>query len=69
MSGLVGHDVQWQEWRAAIDGGRMHHAWLLTGPSVLANHCQKSHCGWQRLRLGVPGAGALGVNSPSSVKR
>ncbi len=35
MSELVGHETPWQEWRAAMAGGRMHHGWLLTGPSGL----------------------------------
>jgi DNA polymerase-3 subunit delta' len=29
---FVGHDEAWHEWRAAMAGGRMHHAWLLAGP-------------------------------------
>lgn len=33
MSGLLGHGEAWRDWRAAIAGGKMHHAWLLTGPS------------------------------------
>lgn len=28
---LIGHDSAWREWRDAIAGGRMHHAWLLAG--------------------------------------
>lgn len=28
---LVGHDAAWREWREAIAGSRMHHAWLLAG--------------------------------------
>ena len=31
MSGMVGHEAAWREWRSAIGGGRKHHAWLLTG--------------------------------------
>lgn len=31
MSALLGHEEAWREWRAAMAGGRMHHAWLLTG--------------------------------------
>jgi DNA polymerase-3 subunit delta' len=26
-----GHDEAWREWRAALSGQRMHHAWLLAG--------------------------------------
>lgn len=27
----AGHDDPWREWRAALAGERMHHAWILTG--------------------------------------
>ena len=27
----IGHDEAWREWRAALAGERMHHAWLLSG--------------------------------------
>ncbi|PLK25866.1 AAA family ATPase [Novosphingobium sp. TH158] len=29
---LIGHDDAWREWRAAMAGERMHHAWMLVGP-------------------------------------
>lgn len=32
---LIGHDEPWREWRDAMAGSRMHHAWLLTGKSGL----------------------------------
>lgn len=28
---LVGHEVPWAEWRAAMGGPRMHHGWILAG--------------------------------------
>lgn len=28
---LLGHDAPWASWRAAMQGQRMHHAWLLAG--------------------------------------
>ncbi len=28
---LIGHDIPWAEWRAAIAGPRMHHGWILAG--------------------------------------
>jgi len=28
----AGHEEPWREWRAALAGPRMHHAWLLAGP-------------------------------------
>ncbi|MCA0904760.1 DNA polymerase III subunit [Qipengyuania aquimaris] len=32
---LVGHDDAWAEWRSALGGARMHHAWLLAGKKGL----------------------------------
>lgn len=32
---LLGHDAAWQEWRKAMGGARMHHAWLLAGKKGL----------------------------------
>jgi DNA polymerase III subunit delta' len=28
---LLGHEAAWREWREAMAGARMHHAWLLAG--------------------------------------
>lgn len=28
---LIGHQEPWREWRAALQSGRMHHAWILAG--------------------------------------
>ncbi|MGX7895277.1 DNA polymerase III subunit delta' [Tsuneonella sp. HG222] len=28
---LTGHEEPWRAWRAALEGDRMHHAWLLSG--------------------------------------
>lgn len=28
---FIGQDAAWQEWLAALESGRMHHAWLLSG--------------------------------------
>ena len=30
-SDLLGHEAAWQDWRSAMSGERMHHAWLLSG--------------------------------------
>jgi DNA polymerase-3 subunit delta' len=32
---LLGHDSAWREWREAMSGARMHHAWLLSGKKGL----------------------------------
>lgn len=32
---MIGHQEAWEAWRAALAGGRMHHAWLLTGRAGL----------------------------------
>ena len=29
---LSGHEEAWREWRSALAGPRMHHAWMLAGP-------------------------------------
>lgn len=28
---MIGHEEPWREWRAALQSGRMHHAWILAG--------------------------------------
>jgi DNA polymerase-3 subunit delta' len=32
---LSGHEEAWREWRAALGGPRLHHAWMLAGPRGL----------------------------------
>jgi DNA polymerase-3 subunit delta' len=32
---LLGHEEAWRDWRGAVAGGRMHHAWILAGPRGL----------------------------------
>jgi DNA polymerase-3 subunit delta' len=32
---LIGHEEAWREWREALAGARMHHAWLLAGKKGL----------------------------------
>jgi DNA polymerase-3 subunit delta' len=32
---LSGHQDAWREWRAALNGPRLHHAWMLAGPRGL----------------------------------
>lgn len=31
MSGYIGHDEAWSQWRNALAGERMHHGWILSG--------------------------------------
>lgn len=31
MTPLIGHETAWDEWRGAMAGHRMHHAWILAG--------------------------------------
>jgi DNA polymerase III subunit delta' len=31
MSGYIGHDEAWTQWRDALAGERMHHGWILSG--------------------------------------
>lgn len=35
MNQMIGHEEPWREWRDAMAGPRMHHAWLLAGKSGL----------------------------------
>ncbi len=35
MTQMLGHQEPWREWRDAMAGPRMHHAWLLAGKSGL----------------------------------
>lgn len=32
---MIGHENAWREWREGMAGERMHHAWLLAGPTGL----------------------------------
>ncbi|WP_246027270.1 AAA family ATPase [Novosphingobium umbonatum] len=32
MAMMLGHEAPWREWRQAMAGHRMHHAWILSGP-------------------------------------
>lgn len=32
---MLGHDEPWRQWHAAVEGPRMHHAWLLAGKKGL----------------------------------
>ncbi|MXP28491.1 AAA family ATPase [Porphyrobacter algicida] len=35
---LIGHEGPWREWRSALAGERIHHAWLLTGKAGLGKY-------------------------------
>ncbi|MBY6217731.1 AAA family ATPase [Qipengyuania aquimaris] len=52
---LVGHEEAWAQWRAAMGGERMHHAWLLAGKKGLgkASFAQAA----ARELLGADGSG------------
>lgn len=52
---LVGHEAAWSQWRSALGGERMHHAWLLAGKKGLgkASFAQAA----ARELLGAAGAG------------
>lgn len=45
--GLIGHDDAWAQWRAAMAGPRMHHAWILGGKKGLG----KAHFAQEAARL------------------
>ena len=50
---IFGHDAAEAEALAALTGGRMHHAWLLTGPKGIG----KATLAWRMARFLVSGAG------------
>ena len=50
---LLGHDSAWVQWRAAMAGDRMHHAWLLAGKRGLG----KTHFALAAARMLVAEAG------------
>jgi DNA polymerase-3 subunit delta' len=50
---LAGHDEAWREWRAALGGERMHHAWILSGRRGVG----KAAFAWQAARELVGGTG------------
>ncbi|MFC0203093.1 AAA family ATPase [Novosphingobium soli] len=49
-----GQEAAWQEWTAAIASGRMHHAWLLSGPKGLGKRSFARAAAAELVRL--PGA-------------
>jgi DNA polymerase-3 subunit delta' len=60
--GLIGHDDAWVQWRAAMAGPRMHHAWILGGKKGLG----KAHFAEEAARLLVaePGVDQPRGNHP-----
>jgi DNA polymerase III subunit delta' len=32
MTKIFGHDAPWRQFSSALDGGKLHHGWILTGP-------------------------------------
>ena len=53
--GFVGHDTQELALAAALEGGRMHHAWLLAGPKGLGKATLAYR--FARVALGAPRIG------------
>jgi DNA polymerase III subunit delta' len=35
MTEMFGHDAQWRQFSSALDGGKLHHGWILAGPRGL----------------------------------
>ena len=50
---LLGHETAWREWRKAMGGARMHHAWLIAGKRGLG----KMHFALEAARVLVEEAG------------
>ena len=56
---LVGHQDAVSTWNSAIEGGKLHHAWLLAGPSGVG----KATFAWQ---CAAELVGAAGPDSPAA---
>jgi DNA polymerase-3 subunit delta' len=63
---FIGQDEAWREWCAAIASGRMHHAWLLSGPRGLGKRAFARAAAAELIRL--PGQPAPSpVNHPDII--
>lgn len=63
---FIGQDEAWREWCAAIESGRMHHAWLLSGPRGLGKRAFARAAAAELVRL--PGQPAPSpVNHPDII--
>jgi len=63
--GMIGHEDAWLQWRAAMAGPRMHHAWILGGKKGLG----KAHFAEEAARLLVaePGVDQPRGNHPDVI--
>lgn len=58
--GFIGQDEAWREWCTAIESGRMHHAWLLSGPRGLGKRAFARAAAAELVRLpGQPAPSAI----------
>lgn len=63
---FIGQEEAWREWCAAISSGRMHHAWLLSGPKGLGKRAFARAAAAELVRL--PGQPAPSpVNHPDII--
>ena len=61
---MIGHDTQVEAFRAAMAGGRMHHAWLLTGPHGIGKARFADMAALRYLAEGVGPVSAPGLELP-----
>lgn len=57
---LAGHEHAWQEWRSAMAGTRMHHAWILGGIKGLGKGTFAREAA--AMLVGTPGAAGIDVD-------
>ena len=63
---FIGQDEAWREWCAAVNSGRMHHAWLLSGPKGLGKRAFARAAAAELVRL--PGEPAPSpINHPDII--
>ena len=65
MTPLFGHDAAVRAFRAAMDSGRLHHAWLLAGPEGIGKALFADKAALRVLAEGAgPEVNALGLDVP-----
>ena len=64
MTPLHGHDAAVAAFRAGLDGGRLHHAWLITGPQGIGKALFADKAALRTLAQGAGPLSAPGLDVP-----
>jgi DNA polymerase-3 subunit delta' len=64
MTPLYGHDAAIAAFRDALDSGRLHHAWLISGPEGIGKNLFASKAALRVLAQGQGGLDAPGLDVP-----